>query len=172
MPRYAAETTVPVERSRAEIEATVRRYNATKFTSGWDEDNNTAFIMFHIEGFYVRFTLPLPSGNEKRFTHRVVRGQEVRATENQRANGVEQEIRQRWRALLLAIKGKLEAVDCKISSITSEFMAFIVLPNDKLLGEWLMQEALPAIKKGTMPQLGFKKAEDIQDAEVIQKAHQ
>lgn len=159
VPRFAKETTVPVERSRAEIEETVRRYGATKFTSGWDEDRNEAMVMFHIEGFYIRFTLPMPNMADKSITHTVRRGQTVRRNEGQQRHEWEQQVRQRWRALLLAIKGKLEAVECKISTISTEFLAFIVMPNDQLLSEWLATEALPNIRKGVMPLLGFKAAD-------------
>lgn len=165
MSRYAKETVVPVERSRAEIEATVRRYEATKFTSGWDEDHNMAFIMFHIRGLYIRFAIPLPKGDEKEFTHVFDkrRNYSKRRTEQQRIREVEQATRQRWRALLLAIKGKLEAVDCGISTIEMEFMAHIVLPGDQLLGEWLLAEALPQIKAGKVPQIGYKASEQPSD---------
>jgi hypothetical protein len=163
MPRYAKETTVPVERSRAEIEETVRRYGATKFNSGWDEDSNQAFVMFHIQGLFIRFTLPLPAKAEKRFTHKEVRGQLQRRTEQQQQREWEQEIRQRWRALLLGIKGKLESVECGISTVEKEFLAFIVMPNDQTLVEWLAKDALPSIRSGSMPQLGYK--QEPQDAE-------
>lgn len=36
MTRYAQKTTVPVERSRNEIEATLARYGAQQFMYGWD----------------------------------------------------------------------------------------------------------------------------------------
>jgi hypothetical protein len=153
--RYARETTVPVERSRAEIEETVRRYEATKFTSGWDEDHNSAMVMFHIRGFYIRFTIPMPDPNDRSITHVTRRGQLCKRTDRQRADEYEQQTRQRWRALLLAIKGKLEAVECKISTIEAEFLAHIVMPDDRLVGEWLAQEALPSIIAGRMPQLGY-----------------
>ena len=36
MTKYAATTDVPAEKSRAEIEATLRRYGATGFAYGWE----------------------------------------------------------------------------------------------------------------------------------------
>jgi hypothetical protein len=35
MPRYAADTTVDVSKSRAEIEALLTKYGATEFSTGW-----------------------------------------------------------------------------------------------------------------------------------------
>lgn len=165
MPLYARATAVSVERSRAEIEETVRRYGASKFNTGWDEDRNEATILFHIRGLYIRFTIPMPLRQDRSITHTVRRGQTVKRTERQQCDEYEQQVRQRWRALLLAIKGKLEAVECKISTLEAEFLAHVVLPNDTLLGDWLLEEVLPQIKANQMPQLGFRQVETPVDAE-------
>lgn len=170
MPRYAAETTVPVERSRAEIETTLIRYGADEFHSGWKE--GAAMISFRLRSLFIRFVLPLPARSEERFLFKTDRyGFKKRRTERQVVSEWEQEIRQRWRALLLTIKAKLEAVECGISSVEQEFLAFIVMPNDRTLGDWLLDQALPAIRAGSMPRLlleGPKHGEVI-DAEVIPK---
>lgn len=168
MPRFARETTVPVERSRAEIEETLRRYNASEFHSGWAQDSS--MIAFRIGNLFVRFVLPLPPLSEKRFQWRTVRGHAKRQTENQAINHREQEIRQRWRALLLVIKAKLEAVECGISTIEEEFLAHIVMPNDVTVGCWLIDQALPQIVAGQMPRLALpapppEKSADVIDAE-------
>jgi hypothetical protein len=63
-PRYAAETSVPADRSRAEIESTLRRYGATKFAYGWvegDTGDQIAQLVFEAHGRRVRFRLPLPA---------------------------------------------------------------------------------------------------------------
>lgn len=146
MGRYASQTEVPVERSRAEIEECLKRYGATSFTSGWDE--GTALIAFRIKW-------------------KTVRGSAQRCSENQQHNLWEQEVRQRWRALLLVVKAKLEAVECGISSLEREFMAFIVLPNDQTLGEWVAKNALDAIRAGKMPLALEAKKEDVPDAEMV-----
>ena len=57
----------------------------------------------------------------------------------------DQACRQRWRALLLVIKAKLEAVTAGISTIETEFLANIVLPDNTIcVGEWM----LPQIDRG------------------------
>src|SRR5438445_12629809 len=122
MPRYASKTEVPVERSRAEIEETVRKYGATKFNSGWDEDRNSAVIMFYIHGLYIRFTIPLPKMDEERFVWKKERFGRKKRTEQQQYREWDQEIRQRWRALMLATKCRLEAVECQISTVEAEFL--------------------------------------------------
>lgn len=163
MPRYAKTTEVPVERSRAEIEETLRRYGASEFHSGWMPDR--AMIAFRIGGLLIRFVLPIPASSEDRFVWRVNgrTKRKERQTENNAYRAWDQEIRQRWRALLLVVKAKLEAVECGISTIEQEFLAFIVLPDDTLLCEWFAKEAMVAIKSGQMPRLGMR--QDVEDAE-------
>ncbi len=154
MSRYASETVVPVEKSRAEIEEALRRYGATEFSSGWKAD--AAMIVFRIRDLFIRFVLPFPDRNAKHLTHAKVRGFFKQRSELQKQRAYEQELRSRWRALLLVIKAKLEAVECKISSIESEFLAHIVMPNDVTIGEWMIDGALPAIRSGSMPRaLGY-----------------
>lgn len=164
MGRYASETTVPVEKSRAEIEATVVRYGASEFQSGWRAD--AAMIGFKIRDLYIRFVLPLPDKKDKAITHKISRyGYETKKSELQIQKAYDQEVRQRWRALALTIKAKLEAVDCDISTIEAEFLAFITLPNQMTVGEWFMDH-VAAIREGRMP-LALEAPKDVQDAEII-----
>lgn len=169
MSRYAKETVVPIERSRAEIEETLRRYGASEFHSGWKQE--AAMIGFRIKALFVRFVLPFPARDEKRFTHKKVRGYMKPMSELQRERAYEQELRSRWRALLLVIKAKLEAVECKISSVEQEFLAFIVMPNSMTVGEWFIDHGLQQIAAGNMPLLltgpGTGKNDDVQDAEIV-----
>lgn len=53
----------------------------------------------------------------------------------------EQACRQRWRALALVIKAKLEAVDSGIVTLVEEFAAHVVLPGGQSVGDLV----LPAI---------------------------
>lgn len=166
MGRYASQTEVPIERSRAEIEECLRRYGATSFTSGWDE--KSALIAFRLKSLAIRFILPIPTGTEERFRWKTDRyGMKKKLTENQQIKAHDQELRQRWRALLLVVKAKLEAVECGISSLEKEFMAFIVMPNDESLGDWFVRTHLEAIRGGKMPLALEGRREEIQDAEII-----
>jgi len=172
MSHFAKETTVSTEKSRAEIEMTLRRYGASEFHSGWKAE--AAMIAFRLGDLFIRFTLPLPKNSERRFTHKKDRyGRDVKRGEQQAIQEWEQEIRQRWRALGLVIKAKLEAVECGISSVEQEFLAFIVMPNELTVGEWMLDVALSAIRAGEMPQLALappaKSDATIIDAEIISK---
>lgn len=149
MGKYAENTTVSSEQSRAEIERTLRKYGATGFSYGWEDQHNMALVMFRLANRIVRFHLPLPSRNDYRYTpeRRLKRGD----------NDVEREwekgCRQRWRALALVIKAKLEAVESGITTVEQEFLAHIVLPDNSTLGEWAAPQIEAAYSTGQMPKL-------------------
>lgn len=150
MSRYAEGTTVSVEKSRAEIEAVLRRYGADQFISGWSEGK--AVIGFRAKGRHVRFVLALPIQNEKRFTHPKVRGWATPVSAERAAALWEQACRTSWRALLLVIKAKLEAVAAGISTFETEFMAHVLLPDGQTVGQWMAPQIAAAYETGAMPQ--------------------
>ena len=135
MTRYASTTEVPVEKSRAEIEKIVRKYGADWFMSGWE--GNRATVQFRYQNRYVKFTMNLPGRNETRFTHhqRIVFGARRERATNVGDRLWEQACRQKWRALTLLVKAKLEAVDSKISTFENEFLGNIVLPDGSTVYE-------------------------------------
>jgi hypothetical protein len=135
MTAFAENTSVPVERSRAEIEGLLRKYGADQFASGWDEGR--AMIGFRCQGRFIRFLLVLPDPTEKRFTtaHYKRRISPTIRTARQAQEACEAELRRRWRALALVIKAKLEAVSTGITTFENEFMAHIVLPDGKTVGQ-------------------------------------
>ena len=72
MSRYASRTTVPVERSRNEIEHTLRRYGASQFMYGWTAGGAVIAFIVNVESGQhrqVRFQVPLPSRDDPQFTH-------------------------------------------------------------------------------------------------------
>jgi hypothetical protein len=145
---YAEKTTVAPEKSRAEIEALLRKYGADGFMSGWGKDS--AFIAFHAHDRMLKFVLPLPLLSEDRFWKG--RGWR-RRTEAQAEAAHEQEIRRRFRALALVIKAKLEAVESKVASFESEFMAHIVMPDGKTVADHVSPAIAAAYRTGGVPRL-------------------
>lgn len=138
MARFAAETTVPVEQTRLDIEKLLAKHGATHFAYGTSPGQ--AQIGFTLSDRHIRFDLPLlqPASDEIVYTqHQHKR----RSTGSQQA-ALNQSHRQRWRALLLAIKAKLETVELGISTFDSEFLAFIVNPST---GRTVGEELRPAI---------------------------
>lgn len=144
--RYAADTSVSSAKSRDEIERTLSRYGADQFGYGWDTDK--AMVTFRAHGRLIRFVLPMPARDDREF--RLTPTGRTRSASQAEA-AWEQACRQRWRALALAVKAKLEAVEAGISTFDSEFMAQIVLPAGGTVGEWMAPQIDAAYAAGTMP---------------------
>lgn len=143
--RYASDTAVSQEKSRNEIEATLKRYGATAFMYATGETG--AMVQFYISERRIKFVLQLPDRKAKEFTH---------SSRGPRAADVaekawEQAGRQRWRALALVIKAKLEAVASGITTIEDEFMAHTVLPDGQTVGEFMKPQLAIAYQTGSMP---------------------
>jgi len=151
MPRYAAKTQVSSEKSKAEIERTLTRYGATEFLYGTKTE--WAVVAFKMAGRQIRFMLPLPDRRNAEFTE-YKRGYSTWERTNEAANKLyEQAIRQKWRALALIIKAKLEAVESGITEFEDEFLAHIVLPNGQTMGEFAKPQIEHAYSTGEMPPL-------------------
>lgn len=148
MVRYAADTSVSSERSRAEIEAILRRYKADAF--GYLSERDSAVVMFRMAGRNIKFILPMPDPEDREFTHTPARGE--RRSDGAAEAAWEQACRQRWRALALVIKAKLEAVSAGITTIEDEFLAHTVLPDGSTVGEWAKPQITLAYSSTEMPQ--------------------
>jgi len=131
MSAYAADTSVPSDRSRVEIEKILLRYGADEF--GYRTRRDFAVIEFTAEGRAIRFTVPLPARDAYEFTHTPTRG--TARSADQAAAAYEQAVRQRWRALALIVKAKLEAVASGIVTFEQEFLPHILLPGGRTVYE-------------------------------------
>lgn len=146
MAKYAEKTEVSSARSRAEIETILSRYGATGFMYGWNAGE--AMLGFEMQQRRIMFRLPMPDRSEF----------ELSPTGRPRADSAieaawEQAQRQRWRALALVIKAKLEAVESGISVFEDEFMAHIALPNGATVGQYMRPQIEQAYRTGKMPPL-------------------
>ncbi len=149
MSRYAQNTTVSSDRSRAEIEKTLSRYGAHGFMYGWSGER--AIIAFEMGERRVKFMLTMPDKESAEFTQTPT-GRARRSQDNI-DSAYEQAVRQRWRALALIIKAKLEAVESGITVFDEEFMAHIVLPNSQTVGEYMIPQIDRAYLENKMPPL-------------------
>lgn len=148
MTRYAERTEVPSDKSRAEIERTLRRYGAGAFAYGWADQQ--AHVMFEMVGRRIQFHLPLPDPADRQFTMTPT-GRDRSDAAAQRE--YEQAVRQRWRALALVIKAKLEAVDAGITTVEEEFLAHIVLPTGGTIGDRTIPQLDAAYAGAPLPAL-------------------
>lgn len=145
MSRYAEGTTVSPEKSQQEIAATIRRYGASRLAVAWED--RRAMVAFGAHDLHVRMVLSLPHQDDAEFrTTPTGRGRDAAA----RRAACEAEIRRRWRALHLAIKAKLEAVDTGITTFEEEFMAHIVLPDGSTVAEHVAPAVREAYRRGSI----------------------
>jgi hypothetical protein len=129
--KYAAGTQVSSEESVAEIQRTLRRYNAQSFMYGYE--GTTARVGFKLSALTILIELSLPDPDDRELTLTPTT-RRPRSPESRR-DAYEQAVRQRWRALALVVKAKLEAVDSGISTVEKEFLSFIVTADGRTVGE-------------------------------------
>jgi hypothetical protein len=134
--KYAERTTVPVDRSKTEIERLLTRYGASSFASGWAEGKAT--LLFEAQNRRIRFDVPMP-----------------RREEYKNESKFELETRRRWRCLALIIRAKLEAVETGIVTFEEEFLAHIIIPGaGETFAAWAAPQIAAAYERGTkMPPL-------------------
>lgn len=143
---YARSTSVSCERSKAEIERTLTRYGATHFA--YTTMPEGAAVQFVKAGKRIRFLVPMPPQDSPEFSGR-------RRSPEARYRAWEQAQRQKWRALNLVIKAKLEAVASGICTFEEEFLAHIVLPNGQTAGQAMIPRIDEAYATGKVPALGW-----------------
>ncbi len=147
MATYAKDTQVTVDKSKAEIERILTRYGATAFMQGWDQER--AVLAFVIQGRQIRMVVPMPAKEEFRYSPE----RRSKRTDAAMLAAWEQGCRQRWRALALVVKAKLEAVEAGISTLETEFLAHTVLPNGETVAQFMLPQIRVAYETGLMPAL-------------------
>lgn len=134
MALYASDTKVPVSKTRSEIEQLLDRHKAKQYGTAVDYELLAARVQFRLHDRIVRFVIALP--DRKRF------GASAR---------FERAERQRWRALLLVIKAKLESVENSIETFEHAFLSQIVMPNDRTVGDLVVPHVALAYQTGRVP---------------------
>lgn len=142
--KYAADTAVPVSRSKDEIERTLSRFGATAFAYFTNSEGRVA-ISFEVNNLRVEMTMQMPDRDTYAYspTGRW-RGEDTRDREWEKA------CRQRWRSLANGIKAKLALIDDGISTVEREFLADIVTPDGRTVGQKILPD-LRAIARGDAP---------------------
>ena len=146
---YAERTAVTVEQSRAEIETLLQRHGCDAVATMWDNQTNRAMIQFRAHERYVRFTLTLPDEQDYAITEH--KRQHRSPAERKRLH--QQGLRQRWRALLLCIRAKIEAVETGIETWEEAFMPQIVMPDSRTVSDLVLPAVARAYDDGKMPNM-------------------
>src|SRR5919202_5011742 len=118
---HASGTRVEVHRSRYELERILSKHGAHDVL--FVEADANASIQFAMHGHYVQLALPLPDPGNVRITHTPT-GKPRTAAAQERA--YEQALREHWRSLVVAVRGKLQSVESGISTFEQEFDRFLV----------------------------------------------
>lgn len=117
---FAKGTTVSEEKSRAEIEQTIRRHVGRDAAFSYGTMPGMAAIQFAAHGRQIKFELPLPTQEEAFVKARDGRAPDRRPTGPQMEAWLDQEYRRRWRCMLLIVKAKFEAVEMKMELAETE----------------------------------------------------
>ena len=131
---YAAKTVVSVAKTRAEIEQLLERYRAKQYGTAVDYDLCVARVQFRLHDRIVRFVITLPDSKKLGGGSRY-----------------EQAERQRWRALMLVIKAKLESAESGIETFEESFLGQIVMPNDQTIARIIAPQIADSYTTGRMP---------------------
>ena len=127
---YAKRTTVPIEKTKTEIERVLVGYGADRFA--YFVETGKAMVVFEAHQRRLRFDLPLSTGADDK-------GEQAR--------------RQKWRALLLCIKAKLESVASNIETFEEAFLAHVVMPDGHTVYEHTRPRIAQISNDGTMQPL-------------------
>ncbi len=147
---FAENTSVSVEKSRIELERMLLQAGATAHGVSSDNVAGIAWVTFRLDNRHVKLTLPLPKLESFKKAPRNVR--RAWTTDRQR-EAWEQACRSSWRALVLLVKAKLEAIARGISTIEREFLADIFLADGRTVHEALVADLSNMYRSGVTPPL-------------------
>lgn len=150
MGKFAQKTTVSASNSLNEIDRILERYGATQFFYGRDE--KYVAVLFTMNNRRIEFRVPLPDADSDEF-RKIMGNQHHSYLGDFSQEKYEQGVKQRYRALVLCIKAKLESVESNIESFEDAFLAHIVLPDGGTVGSKLKPQLEQAYLNGKMPPL-------------------
>jgi hypothetical protein len=117
--KYAAQTTVPVDRSKAEVERVLNRYGAIETGILTKSKEREVVLHFKVNKRTVNWPMALPPKTGFR-------------TEA----AYEQEVRRLHRVLVITVKAMLEAVEAKTTTFDKAFLSYMVVEGtDQTVGE-------------------------------------
>lgn len=138
--RFASKTSVPVYRSRAQIEELLDQHGADPRQTSESRERGEAVVTFRLHDRIVRFRMPLPQVDA--FTTRKLRGRTVPASAEQHRTAYERACRESWRALHAALKAKFISLEGGIETFEQAFLAHVVTADGRTVGE----HVLPALE--------------------------
>ena len=166
MRAYAEGTQVSAEKSKSELDTLLAKHGATQRGVMSDDAEGTAVVFFRLHDRHYRLDVPLPKlgdyATPAELSWKQAKGKKVPQrwdhwTVAQRTQWVrwqhEQGCRERWRAVVLLVKAKLEIVQLGLSSAEREFLADLVLPDGRRMHQALADKIAAAYLEGVTPVL-------------------
>src|SRR6185295_5555053 len=111
-----------IRQTRQEIQDLVTRHGASAF--GYAETPEKVSLSFRLEDWVIRVDVPTVSRKDRAVQY--TPGGQWR-DEQRQAHEFEQLKRQRWRATLLVVRAKLEAIESGIMDVATAFLGDIVV---------------------------------------------
>jgi hypothetical protein len=147
--KYAEGTTVAVGSSQLEARRMLKRFGAgqTRITDAEDR----AILEFVLQDRLIRFLVAAPELDAPE----VARDRYgARRPEKERQRLAQAEYRRRWRALLLRLKARLEAVTNEGVAVEEEFLAHLVVDHaGRTVGDILLPQIEEVYRTGRVPAL-------------------
>ena len=140
MRRYADETTVPISRSRDEIQKLLRHWGADgiRWTDDYQHDRVLLEFVWHHEscGYVARFSLLLPTAAMLRTSSMDGRSHKFSQTKFDKLMAARG--KREHRTLLLFLKGAFEAIEEGLVTAEQLFLPFLVGADDRTVSEVLL----------------------------------
>jgi hypothetical protein len=148
--RFAESTDVPVSRTKAELEELLAQHDA-RATAVFNSQDFAA-IAFEMEGRRVMMKLHLPDPRAREFTHGRINQHagEIELTQARAKARHDKACRQKWRALLLAVKAKLVSVQEGVETFEDAFMAHVVMPDGQTVADLVRPRIASAYAENKM----------------------
>lgn len=144
---FAENTSVPVERSIAEIVALVKKAGADRVAQY--EERERFVVQFAIADRQVRFQVSLPPMSDMPTRD----GRGTLLTAKQRTAKRDQACRQKARALLLVIKAKLESVASGVETFEQAFLPNVVMADGATVYERIAAPIAEEYRRGQPMQM-------------------
>jgi len=144
---YAEGTTVPVNRTIAELERLLDLHGATGFAYGRDSEQQVAHVVFRLQGRLCRFSVDAPAVAQYART-----ANDRRRSPRQAQEKAQAEYRRRWRAKYMLTKALLVAVQDGDITLAEAFLPYMLLPDGSTVAQWA-EEQFPHMEAGLMPPL-------------------
>lgn len=129
---FAFKTTVEAHASKAELEKVLTKGGAKRILIGGDSEARTGFVLFELNGRSYRMNLP------------------KRSDVRREAAQVD---RERWRALVLIVKGQVEMILGEVVPAEEILLPWLVLPGGDTVAEDLEPKITELYRTGNMPAL-------------------